>query len=370
MKVPLLDLKAQYAPIKSQIMQAIEEVLDSCYFINGQAVKQIEQAIAEYCDCGAAVGVSSGTDAILCSLMTLGIGAGDEVITTPYTFFATLGCIARVGATPVFVDIDPDTFNIDASQIEAAVTDKTKAILPVHLYGQMADMDVIMAIAKKHKLYVIEDAAQSIGSQYKGHKAGSIGTTGCFSFFPSKNLGTLGDGGMIVSQDTTLAEKLTICRNHGSQPKYYHKFVGGNFRLDTIHAAALLVKLPLLEKWSQMRRENAAKYDEHFAGVEAVRTPVIRTHNTTIFNQYVIRVNPDRRDALRTFLTEQGIGTEIYYPVSMHEQECFAYLGYKTGDFPNSEQAAASSLALPIYSELTDEQIAYVAGKVKEFCGK
>lgn len=366
MNVPLLDLKAQYAPIKAQIMQAVEAVVDSAYFINGQQVKQIEQAVAEYSGCARAVGVSSGTDAILCSLMALGVGPGDEVITTPYTFFATVGCIARLGAKPVFVDIEPDTFNIDATKIEAAITPKTKAIMPVHLFGQMADMDAIMEIANKHKLAVIEDAAQSIGSQYKGRKAGSIGTCGCFSFFPSKNLGTLGDGGMIVTNDADFADRLAIFRNHGSKPKYYHKWVGGNFRLDTVHAAALLVKLPHLDRWSDMRRANAQRYNALFADIDAVKMPVIRDHNTTIFNQYVILV--ERRNELQAFLKENGIGTEVYYPVSMHEQECFADLGHSRGDFPNSEYAADHSLALPIYSELSQEQIEYVAGKVKEFC--
>lgn len=368
MNVPLLDLKAQYAPIKDQITKALAEVIDSCYFINGVQVKQLEDAVAKYSSAAAGVGVSSGTDALLCALMTLGIGCGDEVITTPYTFFATAGSIARTGATPVFVDIDPDTYNIDASKIAAAVTKKTKAIIPVHLFGQMADMDEVMAVAKKHNLFVIEDAAQSIGSQYKGRKAGSIGTCGCFSFFPSKNLGTLGDGGMIVTQDRAFGEQLAIFRNHGSHPKYFHKFVGGNFRLDTIHAAALLVKLPHLDKWSQMRRDNAAKYNKHFAGFRAVKTPVIRDYNTTIFNQYVISV--DQRNELQAFLKENGIGSEVYYPVSMHEQECFKDLGYKKGDFPNSEYAAAHTLALPIYSELTDDQIRYVADKIKEFLSK
>lgn len=368
MNVPLLDLKAQYAPIREQILKAMTEVLDSCHFINGPQVAQLEEAVAKYSECKAACGVSSGTDALLCALMTLGIGSGDEVITTPYTFFATAGSIWRAGAKPVFVDIDLETYNIDASKIEAAVTKKTKAIMPVHLFGQMADMDEIMAVAKKHKLSVIEDAAQSIGSLYKGRKSGSIGTVGCFSFFPSKNLGTLGDGGMIVTQDEALGERLRQCRNHGSKPKYYHKWVGGNFRLDTIHAAALLVKLPYLDRWSEMRRANAAKYNAHFADCPAVKTPVIRDYNKTIFNQYVIRVK--KRNELQAFLKEQGIGTEVYYPVSMHEQECFAALGYKKGDFPMSEKAEAETLALPIYSELTDEQIAYVAGKVKEFVSK
>ena len=365
MNVPLLDLKAQYAPIKDQIRKAIDEVMDSCMFINGPQVKQLEDAVVQYCGAKSAVGVSSGTDALLCALMTLGIGQGDEVITTPYTFFATAGCIWRSGAKPVFVDIESDTYNIDASKIEAAITSKTKAIMPVHLFGQMADMDPIMAIAKKHNLVVIEDAAQSIGSEYKGRKAGSIGDVGCFSFFPSKNLGCMGDGGMMTAQDAALGERLAICRNHGSKPKYYHKFVGGNFRLDTLQAAVLLVKLPLLENWSQMRRANAAQYDKHFAGFAAVKTPTIREFNKTIYNQYVIRV--ERRNELQEFLKANGIGTEVYYPVSMHVQECFASLGHKKGDFPQAEAAQEHTLALPIYSELKSEQIAYVADMVKKF---
>ena len=365
MNVPLLDLKAQYAPIKTDILKAVEEVMGTCHFINGPQVKLLEEAIAKYCGAAAAVGVSSGTDALLCAMMALGIGPGDEVITTPFTFFATAGCIWRLCAKPVFVDIDPDTYNLDAAKIEAAVTKKTKAIMPVHLFGQMADMDPIMAVAKKHNLLVVEDGAQSIGSQYKGQRAGSIGTVGCFSFFPSKNLGCMGDGGMIVTQDAALAERIAVFRNHGSKPKYYHKFVGGNFRLDTLQAAVLLVKLPHLEKWSDMRRRNAARYNELFKGFSPVKTPVIREFNTTIYNQFAIRV--PRRNELQAFLKEQGIGTEVYYPVSMHEQECFKALGYKKGDFPHSEQAEAESLALPIYSELTDEQIGYVVEKVKQF---
>ncbi len=365
MQVPLLDLKAQYATIKDEITTAIESVMESQYFINGPEVKELEKAVADYSDCAAAIGVSSGTDALLVSLMTLGIGVGDEVITTPYTFFATAGSIWRAGAKPVFVDIEPDTFNIDPSKIAAAVTDKTRAIMPVHLFGQMADMDSIMETAKKHNLFVVEDAAQAIGATYKGRKAGSIGTTGCFSFFPSKNLGGMGDGGMVVTHDAELADRLTQCRNHGSKPKYYHKWVGGNFRLDTLQAAGLIVKLRHLDEWSAGRRANAAKYDELFADFEPVTTPTIRDCNLTIYNQYVIRV--PRRDELQAFLKDQGIGTAVYYPLSLHEQECFKELGCKRGDFPESETAAAETLALPVYPELTDEQIQYVAGKVKEF---
>ncbi len=378
MNVPLLDLKAQYATIRDEMMAAIEKVMASQYFINGPEVKELEAMVAEYSGCKGAVGVSSGTDALLCSLMTLGIGqakpAGmtgaacdgvEEVITTPYTFFATAGSIWRAGVRPVFVDIDPETFNIDPAKIEAAVTGNTKAIMPVHLFGQMADMDPIMEIARKHKLQVIEDAAQAIGATYKGRKAGSMGTMGCLSFFPSKNLGGMGDGGMIVAQDDALLDRLSQCRNHGSKPKYYHKWVGGNFRLDTLQAAGLIVKLRHLDDWSAGRRANAAKYGELLAGFEPVVTPAISKDCVSIYNQYVIRV--PKRDELQAFLKDNGVGTAIYYPLSLHEQECFAGLGYKKGDFPESERAAAETLALPVYPELTDEQIACVAGKIKAF---
>ena len=366
MNVPLLDLKAQYATLREEMLAALTAVLESQQFINGPQVKELEGLVAKYSGCAAAVGVSSGTDALLCALMTLGIGAGAEVITTPYTFFATAGSIWRTGARPVFVDIEPDTFNIDPAKIAAAVTPRTRAIMPVHLFGQTADMDPILAVAKKHNLFVIEDAAQAIGATYQGRPAGSMGTAGCLSFFPSKNLGGLGDGGMITTQDPDLAERLAMCRNHGSKPKYFHKFVGGNFRLDTLQAAGLIVKLRRLDGWSAQRRANAARYTQLLAGCKAVAPPAIRAGNVSIFNQYVIRV--PRRNELQAFLKQQGVGTEVYYPVSLHEQECFAALGYKKGDFPQSEQAAAETLALPIYPELTDEQISYVAGKIKEFC--
>ncbi|KKL68443.1 hypothetical protein LCGC14_2124920 [marine sediment metagenome] len=349
----------------TKMLDAMEAVMTSQYFINGPEVKELEKLLAEYSQCAAAVGVSSGTDALLAAMMSLGIGAGDEVITTPYTFFATAGSIWRVGAKPVFVDIEPDTFNIDPARIEAAVTDKTKAVMPVHLFGQMADMDPIMAVAGEHDLLVIEDAAQAIGAEYKGRRAGSIGTVGCFSFFPSKNLGGMGDGGMVVAQDEGLAERISQCRNHGSKPKYYHKWVGGNFRLDTLQAAGLIVKLRHLDEWSAGRRANAARYDQLFADFEPMTTPVIRPENVTIYNQYVIRV--PRRDELQASLKDHGVGSAIYYPLSLHEQECFASLGHKKGDFPVSEKAAAETLAIPVYPELTDEQIVYVADKVKEF---
>lgn len=364
MQVPLLDLKAQYATIKKDVLAAISEVLESQVCIGGPKVTELEEKIAAISDCKFAVGTSSGTDAILNSLMSLGIGRGDEVITTPFTFFATAGCIARVGAKPIFVDIDPRTFNINAELIEAAVTEKTRAIMPVHLFGQMADMDPIIKIAKKHNLAVIEDAAQSISSTYKGKKAGSMGTVGCLSFFPSKNLGGIGDGGMVVTNDKQLYDRLFVMRNHGSKPKYYHKYIGGNFRLDPIQAAALLVKLPHLDEWSAARRRNASYYDKKFAGT-VVKTPYISPDCVSIYNQYVIRV--PKRDELVKHLHENNIGCEIYYPVPMHLQECFRCLGYKQGDFPEAEKAAKEVLAIPIYPELTDEMKNCVVEAILKF---
>jgi len=366
MEVPLLDLKAQYATIKSQVMAAISEVLDSQQCIGGPKVLELEKQIAAVSGCKYAVGVSSGTDAILNCLMSLEIGPGDEVITTPFTFFATVGCIARVGAKPVLVDIDPRTYNIDSALIEPAVTDRTRAIMPVHLFGQMADMDPIMKVARRHKVAVIEDAAQSITSTYKGRKAGGIGTAGCFSFFPSKNLGGIGDGGMVVTNDEPLYKRLLMMRNHGSEPKYYHKYVGGNFRLDPVQAAALLVKLPHLDAWSEARRRNAAYYDTKFAG-SVVQTPWISPDCRTIYNQYCIRV--PRRDELVAHLKANKIGCEIYYPVPAHLQECFAYLGHKPGDFPESEKAAGEILALPIYPELTRPMQDAVVEQILTFLG-
>jgi len=350
MEVPLLDLKGQYATIRDQVMAAVAEVLESQQCIGGPKVAELEKQVAAASDCKYAVGVSSGTDAILNCLMSLEIGPGDEVITTPFTFFATVGCIARAGAKPVLIDIDPRTYNINPNLIDAAVTKRTRAIMPVHLFGQMADMDPIMEVARRHNLAVIEDAAQSITSTYKGKKAGSIGTVGCFSFFPSKNLGGIGDGGMVVTNDEPLFKRLMMMRNHGSEPKYYHQYVGGNFRLDPIQAAALLVKLPHLDDWSEARRRNAAYYSKRFAGT-AVQTPWISPDCRTIYNQYCIRV--PRRDELVAHLKANKIGCEIYYPVPAHLQECFAYLDHERGDFPESERAAAEILALPIYPELT-----------------
>jgi dTDP-4-amino-4,6-dideoxygalactose transaminase len=361
MQVPLLDLRAQYAKIKDEILAAVSEVLESQICIGGPRVAEFEKAVAAASDCLFAVGTSSGTDAILCSLMSLDIGPGDEVITTPFTFFATVGCIARTGARPVRVDIDARTYNINPQLIEKAVTPRTRAIIPVHLFGQMADMDPVMDIAGRHGLHVIEDAAQSITATYKGRKAGSLGTIGCFSFFPSKNLGGIGDGGMCVTNDEALFNRLTVMRNHGSRPKYYHKYIGGNFRLDPIQAAALLVKLPHLDSWSEARRRNAELYTRAFAG-SAVQTPYVSPDCASIFNQYTIRA--PRRDELVDRLKSSNIGWEIYYPLPAHLQECFAYLEHKKGDFPESERACAEVLSLPVYPELTEAQISYVSTTV------
>ena len=364
MQVPILDLKAQYATIKDQVLAGISEVLDAQMCIGGPKVLELEKKIAAVSDCRFGVGVSSGTDALLNCLMSLGVEPGDEVVTTPFTFFATVGCIARVGATPVLVDIDPQMYNIDPNQIEVAVTRRTKAIMPVHLFGQMADMDPIMAVARRYKLAVIEDAAQSITSTCKGCKAASIGKAGCFSFFPSKNLGGVGDGGMVVTNDEALYKRLMLMRNHGAEPKYYHKFIGANFRLDPIQAAALLVKLPHLDNWSEARRRNAAYYNEKFAGT-VVQTPYISPDCQSIYNQYCIRV--PRRDEVVDHLKANKIGCEIYYPVPAHLQECFAYLGYGKGDFPESEKAANEVMALPIYPELTREMQDAVIDTILKF---
>ena len=374
MQVPLLDLKAQHAPLRQEIEAAIGRVLDNCQFILGPEVAALEQQIAEYSQAKHCIGVSSGSDALLVSLMALDIGPGDEVITTPYTFFATAGAVARLGAKPVFVDIDPVTYNIDPARIEEKVTARTKAILPVHLYGQCADMQPILDIATQHGLGVIEDAAQAIGAEYRGRRAGSMGTAGCFSFFPSKNLGAFGDGGAVVTNDDDFAEKTRRLRLHGSKPKYHHKVIGGNFRLDAIHAAVLQVKLKHLDTWTSTRQRNARRYDSLFAAAQLagslVGLPVI-VEDRHIFNQYVVRL-PDR-DAVKQHLSEQGIGSEIYYPVSMHEQECFSYLGYQPEDLPESHRAAEETLALPCYPEITAEQQQYVVDTIRQYyqsCGQ
>lgn len=365
MQVPLLDLKTQYASIKAEVDAAIAEVMASQHFILGPKVEQCEKAIAQYCGCAHAIGVSSGSDALLACLMAEDIGDGDEVITTPYTFFATVGAIARLGAKAVFVDIDPVTYNLDVTQLAAKITPHTKAIIPVHLYGQMADMDAVMAVADAHKLIVIEDAAQAIGAGDRGKRAGTIGQYGCFSFFPSKNLGAAGDGGMITTNDAARAEKLRCLRSHGSKPKYYHRIVGGNFRLDALQAAIVSAKLPHLDSWTSGRQRNARHYNRLFdeAGL-SIQVPTVST-DRHIFNQYVIRA--PKRNELQAFLQKRGVGTEVYYPVPMHLQECFANLGFKAGDFPESERAAKETLALPIHPELTEDQARYVVASITEF---
>ncbi|MCG6918901.1 MAG: DegT/DnrJ/EryC1/StrS family aminotransferase [Deltaproteobacteria bacterium] len=425
MKVPLLDLKAQYQTIKHELWQAMEEVLESQHFILGPKVEALEEAVAPYCGCQYGVGVSSGTDALLIALMVKQIGPGQGVITVPYTFFSTAGSVYRLGATPFFVDIDPVTYNIDPRSIKNFVEAecnfdyaagallhkgsgiKIRAIIPVHLYGQCAEMDSIMELAKEYHLVVIEDGAQAIGAEYpfenhgSSSRAGSMGDFGCFSFFPSKNLGGFGDGGMVTTSDREMAEKLKIMRAHGSKPKYYHHLVGGNFRLDALQAAVLSVKFKYLDTWTDKRRQNAAYYNSLFqqsgliekgfifppkaiwesgsainpqsaiparhreparSGEAGGRNPKFVGH---IYNQYVIRAK--RRDELRTYLREHGVGTEIYYPLPLHQQECFVELGYKAGDFPESEKAAAETLALPIYPELEPAQMEYVVARVSSF---
>jgi dTDP-4-amino-4,6-dideoxygalactose transaminase len=343
--------------------------MESQHFILGPKVEECENAIARYCGCAHGVGVSSGSDALLACLMAEGIGRGDEVITTAYSFFATAGAIARLGATPVFVDIDPATCNLDASRIATVVTRRTRAIIPVHLYGQMADMDAVMRVADRFGLVVIEDAAQAIGAEHNGRRAGTAGDYGCFSFFPSKNLGAAGDGGMIVTGDARRAQQLKILRGHGASPKYYHKFIGGNFRLDAIQAAVVAAKLPRLDDWIAGRQRNAVLYGELFAEAGLIDSREIALPQVVtdrhIFNQYVIR--SARRDELKSALEARGVATEVYYPVPMHLQECFAYLGHRGGAFPESERAARETLALPIHPELTPEQVRYVVGCIREF---
>ena len=366
--VPLLDLKAQYSILRDEIRPAIDRVLESQQCINGPEVGQLEKEIAKYSGSKHAIGVSSGTDALIVALMALDVGAGDEVVTTPYTFFATAGSIARLGAKPVFVDIDPETFNIDPSKIEAAITPRTKAIIPVHLFGQCADMAPILAIAKKHNLPVIEDAAQAIGSEYRGKRAGSMGDIGCFSFFPSKNLGAVGDAGACTANDDKLARRLVKLRGHGAEVKYFHDEVGGNFRIDTIHAAVLSVKLKYLDQWTATRQANAAFYTKLIEADPVLRsaiTPPAVVQSRHIFNQYVVRTKD--RDGLKDFLKVNQIGSEIYYPVPMHLQKCFDDLGHRKGDFPHSEEAALTTLAVPIYPELSDAQKQHVVNTLGAF---
>ena len=363
--VPLLDLQAQYLPLRQPLLDALTRVADSQRFIMGPEVEAFEREVAAVVDVRHAIGVSSGTDALLAALMALGIGPGDEVVTSTFSFFATAGCIARVGAKPVLVDIDPDTFNLDVVAAARACTARTRALMPVHLFGQSADMSAVLALADEYNLKVIEDAAQAIGASDHGGKVGGIGNLGCFSFFPSKNLGGFGDAGLVTTNDDKLAHKVRLLRNHGMEPKYFHKTIGGNFRLDAIQAAVLRVKLPHLAGWTEGRRANAARYRQLFmdAGlVGTVRLPSERPDRFHIYNQFVIRVAD--RDALKQHLDAAGVGTEIYYPVPFHLQECFASLGYKQGDFPVAELAANEVLALPIYPELTAEQQQFVVEQI------
>jgi dTDP-4-amino-4,6-dideoxygalactose transaminase len=355
--VPLLDLQAQYRPLRDQLLAAIARVCDSQRFIMGAEVEALEQELANYLGVAHAVTVSSGTDALLAAMMALGIGPGDEVVTSTYSFFASAGCVSRLGATPRLVDIDPVTYNIDPAAVRAALTPRTRAILPVHLYGLCADLDPMLSVAGEAGIPVIEDACQAIGATYKGRQAGTIGHVGCFSFFPSKNLGGFGDGGLVTTNDEKLAHEIRLLRNHGAEPRYFHKRIGGNFRLDAIQAAVLRVKLPHLSSWTAGRRANADRYRRLFEqhGLASLVTlPVEPPGYFHIYNQFIVRV-PDR-NRVRAYLTAQGIGTEIYYPVPFHLQECFASLGYAGGDFPEAEAAADSTLALPIYGELTEEQ--------------
>ncbi len=364
MKVPLLDLKRQYQSIKPELDAAILNVLNHAQFILGPEVKQFEEKAAAYCGAKHAVGVASGTDALLLALRACGVGPGDEVITSTFSFFASAGVISRLGATPVFADVDPKTYNVTASEIAKKINSKTRAIMPVHLYGQTADMDSIMDLANSKKLPVIEDAAQAIGAKYNGKKAGTIGRFGCFSFFPSKNLGGLGDGGMVTCNSDEDAEMIRKLRVHGSKPKYYHSIVGYNSRLDTLQAAALLVKLNHLDHWTEGRRKKAARYNQLLAGLP-VEPPFEPDFNYHIYHQYTLAV--PKRDELRKFLTEREIGTEIYYPVPLHQQECYASVGYKEGSFPVSERRAVEVLSLPIFPELTDAEQDFTAASIREF---
>lgn len=392
MRVPLLDLSQQYAALAGPIRKEIEEVLASQNFILGPKVAEFEAAIASYCGSPHAIGVSSGTDALLAVFMTMGLGPGDAILTSDYSFFATGGCIARAGATPVFIDIDPVTYNISTTALERYVTEscrrengalrtakgeRVRAIVPVHLYGLCCEMDAINEIAQRFELEVIEDAAQALGAEYPAAsvsaKAGTIGAVGTFSFYPSKNLGAAGDAGMIVCREETLAARIRTCRQHGMEPRYYHHFIGGNFRLDEIQAAILGVKLPHLDEWSAARRRVADNYRTEFERLSLIGkiTPPAEPFrkngltNHHIYHQYVIRT--ERRDALREHLARKDIGTAIYYPLALHEQECFRYLGYKTGDFPEAERAARETLALPIYPELSPEAQRYVAESIADF---
>jgi len=374
-KIPFFDLAAQFKSIEGEIKSAMDEVFQNQQFILGSKVQTLEETIAQYCRSRYAIGVASGSDALLLALMVLGIGKGDEVILPPFTFFATAGAVSRLGAIPVFVDIDQQTYNIDPSKIEMKITTRTKAIIPVHLFGQCADMVPLLKIAKEKRLFIIEDAAQALGAEYKptpgseGRRAGQIGDIGCFSFYPTKNLGAFGDAGMVTTDNSGWAEKIRLLRVHGSQPKYFHKQIGINSRLDTLQAAILLVKFKYLEKWTAERQKKAERYQLLFqdllSSVKDLKLPTIQYQNRHIFHQYVIRV--PERDRLRQFLSEEGVGTDIYYPVPLHLQECYSFLKYRSGDLPNSEKASEEVLALPIFPELTEDQQMAVVDRIKSF---
>lgn len=370
MKVPAVNLKAQFEPLREEILAAIARVMESQQLVLGPDVKALEEEIAAYTTTKHAIGCASGSDALLLALMAFDVKAGDEVITTPFTFFATGGAVARLGARPVFVDIDPRSYNIDPQEIEAAITPLTRAIIPVHMYGQCVDMDPVLAIGERHQLPIIEDAAQAIGAEDRGRRAGSMGRIGCFSFYPTKNLGGAGDGGMVTTNDDALAARLRALRVHGGITEYLHREVGINSRLDALQAAVLRVKLPHLDDWSNARAEKVERYNELFsdAGLAfEVGTPFIRPEGRHIFHQYVVRVTAKHRDALMEHLAKRGVGTKVYYPVPLHLQECFAYLGLSAGDFPETERAALETFALPVYPELTDEQQKYVVDCFRSF---
>lgn len=369
-KIPMLDLKAQHALLASEVEAAVKRVLESQQLILGPEVKELEGEVAAYCECEYAVGCASGSDALLLPLMAIGVGAGDEVVTTPFTFFATVGSIVRLGATPVFVDIDPQTFNMNTEQLAGVITERTKAIIPIHLFGQCVEMDAVAEVARRASIFVMEDAAQAIGAEYKGKRAGSLGDVGAFSFYPSKNLGGAGDGGMMTTGRSELAETLRSLRAHGAKRKYYHDHVGVNSRLDSLQAAILRVKFRYLEEWARARRANATRYDQLFVEQGLVSDglvvlPVTGEGQHHVFNQYVIRVQ--NRDELRAHLANYGIGTEIYYPVPMHLQTCFEGLGYPRGSFPEAERAAQEVLAIPVYPELSAEDQEYIVSAVARF---
>jgi dTDP-4-amino-4,6-dideoxygalactose transaminase len=370
MKVPLLDLQAQYATLQQDVRAALERVFASQQFVLGAEVQALEEEIANYSQTKFAIGCASGSDALLLALMSLGIRPGDEVITSPFSFFATAAAITRLGARPVFVDIDERTYNLNPALVTGAITERTRAIMPVHLYGQCADMDPLIELGQRRGIPIIEDAAQAIGAEDRGRRAGSMGTIGCLSFYPSKNLGGAGDGGMLLTNDPAHARQLSMLRVHGEEKKYHHKVIGINSRLDALQAAVLRVKLPHLDQWTAARQRKAQQYELMFddAGLgERIEAPFVRNNARHIFHQFVIRVRDGKRDSLREHLRECGVGTDVYYPVPLHLQDCFAYLDYQDGDFPLAEYAARETLALPVYPELTDEQQDYVVNMIAQF---